>query len=378
MPGRAGRLAVLVRAMDGGGAQRDAILLANALAARGWPVTIVSLSAKGPLHDLVSTAVEIEELAASSLKSALPAFRRAFARLGPDGIVLSSEAAQNVVAYLAAASLPRARRPRLLLREVTSPSAARSLDPYMQNRLAYRLVGMAYSRCDRTITLTQGAKGDLAANFGVPAANIEVMRANAVIDPAAQQRLAGADLEGSRETGLIVSIGRLSVEKDQLTLVEAMARLPAGQNARLVLVGDGPLRGAIEQTVARLGLGGRVTLAGFERDPFSWLLRAELAVCCSRFEGLGNAIIEALACGTPVVSTDCPFGPREILDGGKFGGLVKVGDPTALADAIQASLGRKPDRLALQARAAKYTASAAAVEFERIAAGLPMLSKSRN
>jgi len=130
--------------------------------------------------------------------------------------------------------------------------------------------------------------------------------------------------------------------------------------------------------VARLGLGSRITLAGFDRDPFSWLLRAELAVCCSRFEGLGNAIIEALACGTPVVSTDCPFGPREILDGGKFGGLVKVGDPTALADAIQASLGRKPDRLALQARAAKYTASAAAVEFERIAAGLPMLSKSRN
>ena len=370
------RIAVLVRAMDGGGAQRDAILLANALAARGWPVTVVSLNARGPLRDLVAPAVDIEELSASSLKLALPAFRRAFARLGPATAVLSSEAAQNVVAYFAAASLPRAARPRLLLREVTSPSAARALDPYLQNRLAYRLVGMAYSRCDRAITLTEGAKNDLTANFGVPVANIEVMRANAVIDPATESRLAATQVEAGRLAGLIVSIGRLSVEKDQLTLVEAMARLPGGLNARLVLVGDGPLRARIEQAIKRLGLGARITLAGFDRDPFSWLLRAELAVCCSRFEGLGNAIIEALACGTPVVSTDCPFGPREILDGGRFGGLVPVGDPGALATAIQASLGHKPERKTLQARASNYTAGAAAMEFERIIAGLPMHSQN--
>lgn len=370
------RIAVLVRAMDGGGAQRDAILLANALAARGWPVTVVSLNARGPLRDLVAPAVDIEELSASSLKLALPAFRRAFARLGPATAVLSSEAAQNVVAYFAAASLPRAARPRLLLREVTSPSAARALDPYLQNRLAYRLVGMAYSRCDRAITLTEGAKNDLTANFGVPVANIEVMRANAVIDPATGSRLAATEVEAGRLAGLIVSIGRLSVEKDQLTLVEAMARLPGGLNARLVLVGDGPLRARIEQAIKRLGLGARITLAGFDRDPFSWLLRAELAVCCSRFEGLGNAIIEALACGTPVVSTDCPFGPREILDGGRFGGLVPVGDPGALATAIQASLGHKPERKTLQARASSYTAGAAAMEFERIIAGLPMHSQN--
>lgn len=370
------RIAVLVRAMDGGGAQRDAILLANALAARGWPVTVVSLNARGPLRDLVAPAVDIEELSASSLKLALPAFRRAFARLGPATAVLSSEAAQNVVAYFAAASLPRAARPRLLLREVTSPSAARALDPYLQNRLAYRLVGMAYSRCDRAITLTEGAKNDLTANFGVPVANIEVMRANAVIDPATESRLAATQVEAGRLAGLIVSIGRLSVEKDQLTLVEAMARLPGGLNARLVLVGDGPLRARIEQAIKRLGLGARITLAGFDRDPFSWLLRAELAVCCSLFEGLGNAIIEALACGTPVVSTDCPFGPREILDGGRFGGLVPVGDPGALATAIQASLGHKPERKTLQARASNYTAGAAAMEFERIIAGLPMHSQN--
>lgn len=362
--------------MDGGGAQRDAILLANALAARGWPVTVVSLNARGPLRDLVAPAVDIEELSASSLKLALPAFRRAFARLGPATAVLSSEAAQNVVAYFAAASLPRAARPRLLLREVTSPSAARALDPYLQNRLAYRLVGMAYSRCDRAITLTEGAKNDLTANFGVPVANIEVMRANAVIDPATESRLAATQVEAGRLAGLIVSIGRLSVEKDQLTLVEAMARLPGGLNARLVLVGDGPLRARIEQAIKRLGLGARITLAGFDRDPFSWLLRAELAVCCSLFEGLGNAIIEALACGTPVVSTDCPFGPREILDGGRFGGLVPVGDPGALATAIQASLGHKPERKTLQARASNYTAGAAAMEFERIIAGLPMHSQN--
>jgi glycosyltransferase involved in cell wall biosynthesis len=356
--------------MDGGGAQRDAILLANGLAARGWRIDILTLQPDGPLRALIDPAISLVQLSAGSLKAAIPAFRRAFAKLGPGGLILSSEAAQNVVAFLAHASLLRAARPKLLLREVTSPSIARTTDPYLQNRLAYRVIGAAYARCDRTIVLTQGARDDLAAHFGVPAANIEVMGSNAVLEPASERRLRTADLEAGRERGLIVSLGRLSPEKDQLLLVEAFAKLPEGLGARLVLVGDGPLRAAIEQSVARLGLGGRVTLAGFQPDPFAWAARAQLLVCSSRFEGLGNALIEALACGTPVVSTDCPFGPREILRAGAFGRLVPPQDAGALALAMAASLGSTPDRRALQARAFHYTADAAAREFERIAAGL--------
>ena len=364
------QIAILVRVMEGGGAQKDAVLLAGALFDRGWRVSILTLQAQGALAALVAPGVEVVQLPSRSLKTSVAAFRRAFARFGPQDLLLSSEAAQNVVAFAAHATLARIGRPKLLLREVTSPSLARTSDPYIQNRLAYRVIGAAYARCDRTLTLTDGARTDLIQNFGVPAANIEVMRANAVLDAATVRRMHGADLEAGREAGLVVSVGRLSPEKDQLTLVQAFAKLPPGYPARLVLVGEGPSRSAIEQTVARLGLSESVTLAGFYPDPFVWLRRAELCVCSSRFEGFGNALIEALAMGTPVVSTDSPFGPREILRDGQFGGLVPVQNPVALASAIQASLGAPVDRSALQARSLDFTAEAAAIEFERIAKGL--------
>ena len=196
------------------------------------------------------------------------------------------------------------------------------------------------------------------------------MRANAVLDEASQARLLGTDMAAGREPDLIVCLGRLSVEKDQLTLIEAFARVLAKRPARLVLVGDGPLRSDIEQMAAALGVAHSLTLTGFQTDPFFWLKRAELAVCSSRFEGFGNAIVEALACGTPVVSTDCPFGPREILGHGLYGRLVAVGNPSAMADALIEELGKHPDRARLRARAWQFTGEAAAIELERIIAGL--------
>src|SRR6185295_775946 len=102
---------------------------------------------------------------------------------------------------------------------------------------------------------------------------------------------------------------------------------------RLVLVGEGKERPALEEFVRAKGLSHQVTFAGYTNDPFAWLMRARVAVCSSIYEGLCNAIIEALGCGTPVVSTDCPFGPREILQNGKFGTLVPLGDAEALASA---------------------------------------------
>ena len=189
------RIAILVREMSGGGAQRDAVLLAGAMAARGWHVSILTLKAQGELLKLVAPGVEVVALASTNLRTALPSFRRAFSQLGPRDVVLSSEVAQNVIAFLAHTSLARATRPKLLLREVASPSMAKALDPYLQHRFAYRLAGMAYSRCDRSLTLTQGARTDLINNFGVPAAKIDVLRANAVIDSPTALRLGRANLE---------------------------------------------------------------------------------------------------------------------------------------------------------------------------------------
>ena len=356
-------LALFIRVLEGGGAQKDAVLLANALSRRGVKVVILTLAQRGRLAALVAPDVPVITVEATQLRSAVPALRRTIAAVAPR-VVMSSEAAANVVTFLAVRSLPAAVRPRLLLREVASPSVARVSDPYLQNRLAYRVVPWVYSRADRVLTLTQGGRKDLIENFKVPAERIDVLASNAVIDPVAEKRLASAaETNAPREPGLIVSVGRLSPEKDQLLIVEALARSPGLGQARLILIGDGPLRPAIEQRMMQLGLTDRVVLAGHQDDPFAWLLKAELAVCSSRFEGLGNAVIEALACGTPVVSTDCPWGPREILADGVFGELVPVGDADQLGAAMARALrvqSANVDRGTLRQRAGVYTSDRAA------------------
>src|SRR5262249_61888338 len=134
-------------------------------------------------------------------------------------------------------------------------------------------------------------------------------------------------------------------------LVRALALLRPDRPWRLALVGDGPERPALEALVREVGLARRITFTGFVDDPFAWMMRARLAVCSSVYEGLGNAIIEALACGTAVVSTDCPYGPREILDDGRYGTRVPVGDAPAPAAPIATALDPPVDRTRLSPRA---------------------------
>ena len=359
---RALRIAFFIRALKGGGAQRDTILLANEIAARGIPVDLLTLVPDGPLRPLVAPCVSIVPIGGGKLRAAVPGLRRALIERRP-GVLISAEAAPNLVALLATKLTPRTRRPRLLLREVGSPSIAQRLDPYRQNRIAYRVLRFVYRFADAIVTLTEGARRDLAENFGVPADRLVKMSANAVIDAAAAR--AG---EGTREKGLLVSVGRLSPEKDHATLVRAFAKLD--RSLRLEIAGDGPMRDALQSLARELGVSDRVTLSGFVTDPFSVFRRAELAISSSRYEGFGNAIVEALACGTPVVATDCPYGPREILADGRYGVLTPVGDADALGRAIAQALAATPDRAALRARAAMHTVARAADALLAIVDGL--------
>jgi glycosyltransferase involved in cell wall biosynthesis len=157
---------------------------------------------------------------------------------------------------------------------------------------------------------------------------------------------------------------------DQQTLLRAMTLLPPDRRWRLAIVGEGPERAALEAFARNNGLSQNILFTGRVADPFAWMMRARVAVCSSIYEGLGNAIIEALACGTPVVCTDCPHGPREILQEGRFGTLTPVGDPAAMAAAITAALDRVPDRRLLMKRGLDFTADRAAARFLHIVAEL--------
>ncbi|MFZ3336949.1 MAG: glycosyltransferase [Xanthobacteraceae bacterium] len=375
--GSALALAVVLRAFEGGGAQRDMILLCNALAATGIRIVILALRVEGPLRRLLDPAVDVAEVPGRQLRYAVPGLRRLIRDLAP-AVVISSEASLNLCTLVAVRTLPRASRPKLVLREVGSPSIALHSDPYLQNRIAYRILRRAYGYADRIVTLTEGARHDLAKNFAVPDQSIAVMQTNAVVPPAMVSRIAQWDGEAGREDDLIVCIGRLSPEKDQRTLIRAFSLLPAAQPWRLAIVGDGPERPALQALAHELGVADRIVFTGEISEPFGFVMRARLAVCASIYEGLGNAIIEALACGTPVVSTDCPYGPSEILQSGRYGTLTPVGDAPAMAAAITDAMHSAPDRAALRARGLNYTAARAAERFLEIIAELRPLPEAAN
>ncbi|HEX4411830.1 MAG TPA: glycosyltransferase [Xanthobacteraceae bacterium] len=362
-------LTVVMRAFEGGGAQRDMILLCNALAAKGLRIHIVALKPQGSLRDLIDPAIAISAVPGRQMRYAIPGLRRLIGALAPRSVI-SSEAALNLCTLIAVRSLPRRDRPKLILREVGSPSIAERNDPYRQNRIAYRILRRVYRFADRIVTLTEGARDDLTKNFGVSAKSIAVMLTNAVVTQDVTEQLEQWDGESGRENDLIVCIGRLSPEKDQATLIRAVALLPAALPWRLAMVGDGAERANLETLARKLGIADRVIFAGHVADPFPWMRRARVAVCSSVYEGLCNAIIEALACGTPVVSTDCPYGPVEILQRGRYGTLIPIGDAAAMAAALEAALLEVQDRAALMARGRNYTAARAADRFLEILAEL--------
>jgi glycosyltransferase involved in cell wall biosynthesis len=362
-------IAMVTLAFQGGGPERDSVLLCNGLAAKGVRVTMLALREEGALRSLVDSAVRVVAVPGRRMRYAVPRLQRAIRASAPAIVVSSGIPSLNLATLVAVRTIPRRRRPKLVLREGAVPSMARH-DPSRSNRIAYRILRHLYRQADRIVTLTDGARHDIVTNFSVPASTISVMHTNAVLPPAIETWIAQWDGDRSRESDLVVSIGRLSAEKDYRTLLRAMSLLPPDRQWRLAIVGEGPDRGALEAFARSSGLSQRVQFTGQVPDPFVWMRKARVAVCSSIYEGLGNTIIEALACGTPVVCTDCRYGPREILQDGRYGTLTPVGDARAMAAAIAAALDSTPDRRFLMRRSLNYTAERAAARFLQIVADL--------
>lgn len=359
---------MLVRAMSGGGAQRDAVELANGLSAAGWPMLVATLDAEGPLAARLTPGLPLLDLGQGHklrMARALPALMAMMRRLRPQAVI-SSEASANCLLTLAAMRLDQ-RRPRIILREVAAPLAARRSDPYLQNRIGYRLAPWLYPRADLVLSFTEGVRGELISAFRVAPERAINLDTNAVLSEA---RLAELARPARRDPNHIVAVGRLSPEKDFAALIAAFAAVRDDRPVRLTILGEGAERPALERLVRALKLGDCVALPGFVPEPAEYIRGAGLFVSTSRHEGFGNAIVEALACGTPVVATDAPHGPREILDHGRYGALVPLGNLCALAHAMHRALDGEPDRAMLRARAAGYTTETAVTRMGVVLAGL--------
>jgi glycosyltransferase involved in cell wall biosynthesis len=209
-----------------------------------------------------------------------------------------------------------------------------------------------YPQAHRVVAVSHGVATDILHLYQLPTAKVAVIY-NPVVTPELIARSWEAVEHpwlAAGEPPIILGVGRLTAQKDFATLIRAFARVRQHDEARLIILGEGEHRPILEQLIGELGLQAWVALPGFVENPYAWMRRAAVFVLSSRWEGLPTVLIEAMACGTPVVATDCPSGPREILEGGKWGKLVPVGDAVGLAEAICQTLKEgSPSDLSIRA-----------------------------
>jgi glycosyltransferase involved in cell wall biosynthesis len=353
------RIVFHTASLRGGGAERVFVLVANEMAARGHDVTLFTWNAEGPNAALVSPAVRLvsldmplrgEGFAKTAPIAGVIRSRRFLRQAQPDVVFSAPEFANLLMALTLMAGLWR-------VRFFPSFHAARAMrQSGLGARLAIGLSRLVAMRATRAIAVSSGIADDLVAR-GFARDRISVIhnplpplaKLAPVLQPW-QEALAGMG-----EGPVIVTAGRLVAVKDQRTLLDAFARLRARRPARLVIFGEGPLEANLRAFADQMGISADVLFAGYINDPRTGYAAANLFVLSSTSEGFGNVLVEAMAAGVPVVSTDAPHGPREILAGGRYGALVPVGDAAALAEAMAAMLDQPTPADSLRQRAADFS-----------------------
>jgi glycosyltransferase involved in cell wall biosynthesis len=369
MSAHGARLAFFLPALEGGGAERVMLNLAVGFAEKGFVVDMVLPRAEGAMLQLVPPTVNIVDLNASRTLTAVWPLARYLRRHRPLALLAALDHA-NLVA-MAAARLPGARTRTVI-------SIHTTLRKYIEDTPSRwaRTIPRVMARCqwlaDGIVAVSEGAAADFATLANVPTERVSVIY-NAVVTPALMRAAAEPPAHawfGERKVPVVLALGRLESNKNFKALIDAFAIVRRRREARLAIFGEGPERPSLEAQVRRLSLQDSVALPGYVNNPYSCMARAAAVVLSSDWEGLPTVLIESLALGTPVVSTDCPSGPREILENGALGRLVPVGDVNRMAEAIEITLTTR-HAAPVNASLSRYTPEVVLAQYQRVLGLLP-------
>lgn len=354
------RIAVLLPDLRAGGAEKLHVNLATEWVSRGVTVEFVLRQARGELIPLLPEGASLVDLKVRRVRSLFWPLVRYLREARPD-VLLVAMWPLTAIAPLAARWA--GFRGRIVISEHSPQSLAYRHKGWFHSIVLRASTWLGYRLANVRIGVSSGVANDMAKLSRMPREAIKVQ-----YNPAALGRARpGAPVLPPELQGVsgprILAVGTLKVVKRFDLAIEAFARLPASLGATLCIVGEGQERGALEGRIEAQGLGRRVLLPGYVADPMPWYSSADLFILSSDYEGFGNVIVEALEQGVPVVSTDCPSGPREILEDGKYGRLVPVGDSDALARAMLESLQSQHDHAALKARARHFALDKVADQY---------------
>ncbi|WP_396621468.1 glycosyltransferase [Marinobacter sp. W-8] len=357
-----GHLAIFLPSVSGGGAERVMVILANRFAEQGFKVDLVLAQAEGAYLSQVSAMVNVVDLGVPRVLQSIPKLARYLRSSRPDAM-LSALAHANVAAIIARRL--SGIKVRLVVSERANLSVSASNAGTLRAKFMKRFVAMAYPFADHVITVSKGVEQDLVTGLGLSSQKVSTVY-NPVVDQELleKSRLPVEDdwFKRDQSVPVVLGVGRLSPQKDFTTLLKAFSRVRAERLVRLVILGEGPLHSELENLATELGIQGDVRLAGFKDNPFPYMRHCSVFVLSSAWEGLPGALIQAMACGAPVVSTDCPDGPAEILENGRWGSLVPIGDVGAMAEAINSALAAS-DQPDVSRRAMDFTVDQAVTNY---------------
>lgn len=358
-------IVILLPALNDGGAERSLVNLANELNRRGrHKVRFVLLRREGPYLDLIDPSIPVEGLTdRGDVLLSLPALVKKLKTLKPD-ILITALPVADLLAIWACSWLGKSAPVHIC---AIQNMRAGQFETFTRLRSKIKAKAMLffYRKAQHFTAVSKAIAEELETLFKVAPKKITVIPNSLDLAQVQTQKNEPPDhpwLKPGRPYKTLIAAGRLVVQKDYPTLLKAMKE---ANDVRLIILGEGPERENIQKQISELGLQDYVDLAGFRKNHFALMAAADAFVLSSAWEGFGNVIIEALSVGTPVVATNCPGGPAEILEGGKYGALVCVNDPEALAAAIGKTLsGEHPAKDILIKRASEYSVQTIAGMYE--------------
>ena len=340
--------------LNGGGAERLHINLANYWVAKGYQVKFVLMSLTGDLFELVDNNVEIIDLKAQKIKDIPFKLSSVIKKTNPNFIIA---AMWPLTCAAFVGWIFSGRQGKLFLSEHTALIAA---NPYETKTSLFTIrltIRICYRFASGLIAVSKGIKNEMCQLAKIEPSKVQVIY-NPVtkgIDINEVYKADNIKLWDGHDGLKILSVGSLKTQKNHETLLRAIKLIPSKYKAKLIIIGEGPLREHLLNIINQLEISNQVSMPGFIIDPYPWFASADIFVLSSRWEGFGNVIVEALECGTQVVSTNCFSGPSEILDNGRFGQLVPVQDPESMALAIEKTYNNKIDRNILTVRAKEFS-----------------------
>jgi glycosyltransferase involved in cell wall biosynthesis len=355
------KFALLLPNLCGGGAERVSIDLAHEFAKQGHTVVFVLMSASGEFLPEVIEAFPVIDLKTRQTRSVPLTLARYLHQTKPDVLIANMWPLTTMA--VAAHTLSRVNC-RLLLVEHAVLSMQYASWGWLHNCWMRLSMMVSHRLAQHVAAVSAGAAADLATLAALPRHRVQVLYNPIPVQPSPPAAAidAAEALWACNKGQRILTVGRFKPEKNHALLLKAFAQL-APANARLMLLGKGPEEQNLRALAQALGIQNRVIFAGFHADPSPFYATADLFVLSSDNEGFGNVLVEALSFGVPVVSTDCTAGPAEILENGRWGRLVPVGDCAALAQGMEQALVEPVDREALKRRACDFAPEIAAKRY---------------